>query len=258
MLDRVKQDLVDHNYILCTGLLISNTIVGEFFSSFKFSIFNSGSPNRQFNVFFVQEETSRPMKLLEKAEQFFGTRKLPFRISFRHGLEKGFLPLLSERGYKENRPEKVMTLLSLPDKNVFRRDLEIRRVSNAAELAHFQEIIEKSYSFPADSGPSVITERVMNLPDAELFVGYADQQPACTSMLIKTGPVAGIYWVATLERFRNRGFGKAITVESLVAGRNRDCALASLQASVMGEPVYRKIGFDNPYNYCNYSSPDAG
>jgi hypothetical protein len=255
-LDRAKQDLVDYNYVLCMGLLISNTISGEFFNSYKFSIFNTGFPNRQFNVFFVKDKTSNPLKLLQKGEQFFESRKLPFRISFRDGQEKDFLPLLSERGYKENRPETVMTLLDLPDKGVIPRDLDIRRVSSVKELAHFQEIVEKSYSLPAGSGPFVVTERIVNLPDSDMFVGYADNQPSCTSMVIKTGPVAGIYWVATLDRFRSHGFGKAITVESLVAGRNRGCTFASLQASVMGKPVYQKIGFDNPYNYLNYNSPD--
>jgi ribosomal protein S18 acetylase RimI-like enzyme len=255
-LDNAKQDLADHNYVFCMGLLISNTIVGEFLNSYKFSIFNSGVPSRQFNVFFVKEKASNPLELLQKGEQFFESRKLPFRVSFRCGLEEDFLPLLSERGYKKNRPETVMTLLVLPDKNVFPGDLDIRRVSSAGELAHFQEIVEKSYSLPAGSGPFVVTERLVNMPDTEMFVGYADNQPACTSMLIKTGPVAGIYWVATLERFRNRGFGRAITAESLVAGKNRGCTFASLQASVMGKPVYRRIGFDNPYNYQNYNSPD--
>ncbi len=254
-LDKVKQELADYNYVLCMGLLISNTISGEFFNCYKFSIFNTGFPNRQFNIFFVQEKTSKPLKLLQKGEQFFESRKLPFRIAFRNGLETAFLPLLSERGYKENRPQAVMTLLDLPDKNVFQGDLDIRRVSSTTGLNHFQEIVEKSYSLPEGSGPFIVTERILKLPDTELFVGYADNQPACTSMLIKTGPVAGIYWVATLDRFRNHGFGKAITAESLVAGRNRGCTFANLQASVMGEPVYRRIGFDNPYNYPNYSSP---
>src|SRR5690606_31005643 len=115
-------------------------------------------------------------------------------VSFKEGLENYFLPLLAERGYRENPPETVMTLLDLPDKNSFQGNLEIRRVSSPVELSHFQNIIEKSYSLPPGSGPFVITEQISNLPDAELFVGYSENEPACTSMLIKTGPVAGIYW----------------------------------------------------------------
>jgi hypothetical protein len=254
-LDSKQKNLVDYNYILSMGLLTSNTITGEFFNCYKFSIFNTGVPNRQFNVFFVKEKTSKPMKLLQKGEQFFETRGLPFRVSFRCGLEKDFLSLLSDKGYKENPPETVMTLSELPDQNVFQKDLDIRRVSSAEELAHFQEIVEKGYALPRGSGPFVITEPIWNLPDTEMFVGYADNQPACTSMLIKTGAVGGIYWVATLDRFRNRGFGKAITGQSVVAGKNRGCTFASLQASAMGKPLYLKMGFDNPYNYPNYNSP---
>ena len=255
-LDRDKQDLVDFNYVLCMGLLTSNTISGEFLDSYKFSIFNTGVPNRQFNVLFVKEKTSNPMNLLKKGEKFFEARKLPFRILFREGLEKDFLPLLSQRGYQEAPPETVMTLLDLPDKNLFQGDLDIRRVSTPEELAHFQGVVEKSYSLPVGSGPCVITERIWKMPDTELFLGYAGNQPACTSMLIKTGPAAGIYWVATLDGFRNHGFGKAITVQSLIAGRSRGCSFACLQASVMGKPVYRSIGFDNPYNYPSYNSPE--
>lgn len=254
-LDPAKQELIDYNYVLCMGLLTSNTVSGEFLNSYKYSIFNTGVPNRQFNVFFVKEKTSNPLKLVQKAEQFFG--RLPFRVSFKQGLEREFLHLLSERGYKENPPETVMTLFNLPDGNSFRKNLDINRVSSAEELSHFQEVVEKSYSLPPGSGSYVVTGRILNLPDAELFVGYAENQPACTSMLIKTGPVAGIYWVATLDRFRNHGFGKAITVSSLVAGRKRGCTFASLQASAMGKPVYQRIGFDNPYDYHNFSSPDS-
>ncbi|MBW1784824.1 MAG: GNAT family N-acetyltransferase, partial [Deltaproteobacteria bacterium] len=116
--------------------------------------------------------------------------------------------------------------------------------------------IERSYALPEGSGPFVITKRLLKLPDTDMFVGYVDHRPASASMLIKTGPVAGIYWVATLDTFRNRGFGKEITAQSLVAGKNRRCTFASLQASVMGKPVYEKMGFDNPYNYQSFNSPE--
>jgi predicted acetyltransferase len=89
-----------------------------------------------------------------------------------------------------------------------------------------------------------------------MFVGYAGSQPASTSMLIKTGPIAGIYWVATLDQFRNHGFGKEITAQSLVAEKERGCTFAGLQAYVKGKTVYEKTGFDNPYNYQNVNSPE--
>ena len=99
-MDKNQQDLVDYNYIISMGLLTSNGVVGEFLNGFKFGIYNSGVPDRRFNVFFIKEKTSKPEKLLKKGEQFFESRKLPFRVSFKCGLETDFLTLLSGRGYK--------------------------------------------------------------------------------------------------------------------------------------------------------------
>ncbi|MBU4315643.1 MAG: GNAT family N-acetyltransferase [Proteobacteria bacterium] len=243
------KDLADFNYVVSMGLLTSNSFTGEFLNSFKCSIWNTGAPMRQFNVFFVKEKTSKPEKLLQKAKEFFGVRKLPFLVSFREGLEKDFLSPLEDKGYKEVRSSTVMTLMTLPETNPYGKDLNIQRVADAQGLADFQKVVEKSYGLGEGVGPFVITEAVLNLPDVELFTGYAGDRPACTSMLFKTGQAAGIYWVATLEEFRNRGFGRAITAQPLVAGKQRGCTFGCLQASDMGKPVYEKMGFDNPYNY---------
>ena len=152
-------------------------------------------------------------------------------------------------------PEPVMTLDDLPDAPPPNPNLDIRQVTDLKALTHFQEVIEKSYMFEHGAGPYIITERTFSLPDAQMFVGYADSQPACASMLIKTGPVAGIYWVATLANFRGMGFGKSITMQAAAAGKQLGCQFASLQASSMGKPMYKSLGFDNPYNYVSLASP---
>lgn len=254
-LDKKQQDLIDHNYVLSTGLLTSNTAIGEFYDSAKISIFNTGVPNKIFNVVFVKETTSKPEVLIQKGEQFFESRKLPFRVSFRPGLEKAFIPILIEKGYRENAPETVMILSNLPDEADHNRDLMIKKISDLNGLSHFQKIIEKSYSFPEGSGPYIISKRTLTLPDVEMFVGYSDNEPACCSMLIKTGPVAGVYWVGTIDKFRNMGFGASITLQPAIAGKRKGCEFACLQASAMGKPVYKRIGFENPYNYINYACP---
>jgi len=257
-IEKKQQDLIDHNYVVATGLLISNSVGGEFFNSYKMSMFNSGAPISQFNSVFVKENTTRPEKYVQIWEQFFVPRNLSFRASFRPALEENFESLLMEKGYKEERATPVMTLFHLPEKMTPHNTLEIKPVSGLVELGHCQEIVEKSYSLPKGSGPYVLTERILNLPDSDIFIGYAGHQPACMSMLVKTGPVAGIYWVGTIDKFRNQGFGKAITLQSLVAGKKRGCEFACLQASEMGKPVYENLGFDNPYNYRSYSSADKG
>ncbi len=53
----------------------------------------------------------------------------------------------------------------------------------------------------------------------------------------------GIYAVSTLEDYRNQGISSALTYHALADAKNYDCDLATLQATKMGEGVYRKIGF---------------
>ena len=43
------------------------------------------------------------------------------------------------------------------------------------------------------------------------YLGRVAGEPVATAALVATGEVAGIYWVATRERFRGRGFGAAAT-----------------------------------------------
>jgi predicted acetyltransferase len=56
--------------------------------------------------------------------------------------------------------------------------------------------------------------------------------------------VAGIYWVGTLEEYRRRGIAGALTAAALLEGRRRGLRVGTLQASSLGAPVYRGLGFE--------------
>ena len=70
-----------------------------------------------------------------------------------------------------------------------------------------------------------------------------------------TADIAGIYWVATLERFRGRGFGAALTWQAAWAGREQGCRVASLQASQLGQSVYARMGFVHDRDYARFDAP---
>ena len=87
------------------------------------------------------------------------------------------------------------------------------------------------------------------------FAGVADQghlvnviatfegQPAaCSSVCVRDG-VAGIYCVATLEQFRGRGLGTAVTRAAVKQAQILGATHALLHATAMGAPIYTKIGF---------------
>ena len=75
------------------------------------------------------------------------------------------------------------------------------------------------------------------------FIATVDGEPAaCSSVCVNDG-VAGVYCVATLEKFRGRGLGTAVTRAAVEHGCKQGAQFSLLHATEMGEPIYRKIGF---------------
>jgi GNAT superfamily N-acetyltransferase len=93
-------------------------------------------------------------------------------------------------------------------------------------------------------------------PKVRLYTGSVDGVPVATAMLVVTGSVAGIYWVATLEAQRRRGYGEALTWAAVAGGAEHGCTVASLQASELGRPVYARMGFDHVLDYWAWHPPD--
>lgn len=61
--------------------------------------------------------------------------------------------------------------------------------------------------------------------------------------------VAGIYLVATDGSWRRRGVGAALTTAAIACAREHGFELATLQATPMGEPLYRRLGFATVAEY---------
>jgi GNAT superfamily N-acetyltransferase len=110
---------------------------------------------------------------------------------------------------------------------------------------------ETALEFPRD----LIPERVVRDPDVRLFGGFLDDQPVACSLAIRSEHVVGVYSVGTMEAARRRGIGSAMAWAAVDAGREWRCAAAVLQASEMGEPVYRAMGFQTVTGYVTYAAP---
>lgn len=80
------------------------------------------------------------------------------------------------------------------------------------------------------------------------FAAYQDNRPVGHSVLnLTTGRlgVAGIYNVGVIPPARNRGIGAAITLAACRFAQTLGCRHAVLNATGMGERVYRRIGFES-------------
>jgi GNAT superfamily N-acetyltransferase len=92
-------------------------------------------------------------------------------------------------------------------------------------------------------------------PDVRFFSGLLDGEPVASSVAIRSGEMVGVYVVGTATRARRRGIGSAMTWRVVEAGREWGCVAATLQASAMGEPVYRSMGFERVTGYVTWKEP---
>jgi GNAT superfamily N-acetyltransferase len=77
------------------------------------------------------------------------------------------------------------------------------------------------------------------------YLGLWNGEPVATSQLFTSAGVAGIYNVTCLPELRGRGIGTSVVMAPLMTARAMGYRVAILQASSMGYPVYRRIGFQD-------------
>ena len=70
-------------------------------------------------------------------------------------------------------------------------------------------------------------------------------------LLYLSSGVAGLHAVSTLSEYRSKGFGHSISRAALSDALKMGYNVAVLQASSLGEKVYRKLGFKK---YCDIIS----
>jgi len=75
------------------------------------------------------------------------------------------------------------------------------------------------------------------------YLAYFNNQPVATALNVIQDKTVGVYFITTLESFRGQGIGKKTTVFALEKAKQLGAKIAHLQATELGEPVYKKVGF---------------
>jgi GNAT superfamily N-acetyltransferase len=250
-------DRIDANFQLATGAIFANAKTGEVLETRDVYITCCGLPVVDYNMVFLKRPAHEVEASLDRGARYFEDQKLPYRVCARADRVGAARRVLAQRGLLECAPVPGMQLAPIPDAERAPGGLEIRRVEDAATLADFQRVAFEGFGLPIVAAPLFLTEQFQQLSDVALFMGYAGGEPACTSALVASAGVAGIYWVVTLERFRGRGYGETITWQAVRSGRELGCDVASLQASDMGRPVYERMGFVNDRDYARFDAPSG-
>ena len=106
-----------------------------------------------------------------------------------------------------------------------------------------------SIGFPPEIFAFYENHESLSADDAAALLARLDGRAAGIAMTIVSHGVAGIYWVGCTEEARGRGLGWTMTATAVNAGFDMGAEIASLQASPMGESLYRRMGFETIFDY---------
>jgi ribosomal protein S18 acetylase RimI-like enzyme len=194
-----------------------------------------------------------PDELIERARAFFAVRERGFALWARGTDEDRDLIEAAERaGLKEVFEMPEMVLGRRVEERPPPDGVELRQVASAADAGDYWQVATRAYAsigFPPEIFAFYESRAGLIADNAAAFLAYYEDRPAAIAMTIVSHGVAGIYWVGTGEEARGRGLGWTVTAAAVAAGFDMGAELASLQASTMGESLYRTMGFETIFSY---------
>jgi ribosomal protein S18 acetylase RimI-like enzyme len=206
------------------------------------------------NAAFRVDDELDPGKLVERARIFFAPRRRGFALWARDGVaeDRALIEAAEAAGLKEVYAMPEMVLDRRAEEQPLPAGVELRRVASAGDAADYWRVATGAYAdigFPPEIFAYYENHDGLAASNAAAFVADLDGRPAAIAMTVVSHGVAGIYCVGTADDARGRGLGWTVTATAVNAGFDLGAEIASLQASPMGEPLYRRMGFETIFDY---------
>lgn len=198
---------------------------------------------------------------LDDAQAFFGEMNRGFTVFVRTHVDGALARACDERGFSKMSDSPGMVLGSRIATVHPPRSVEIREVKNAADAAGFVDVVADAYT--SIGMRTETTRRVFSMPERWIsphFIPFTlldHEEPAAAAMLHLSHGIAGVYWVGTKAAARGRGHASLLVRHVSNLGFERGAPAVVLQATPFGEPVYRKLGYEEVTRYPWYLATRA-
>jgi N-acetylglutamate synthase len=135
--------------------------------------------------------------------------------------------------------------------------VDIVRVRDRERLAVAAEVAAAGFEAPPGIVADLFSPDVAAIPGLRFYLAEVDGLPVSTATGWQGDGGVGIFTVATPPTYRGRGYGRAVTARAIQDGFDAGADLAWLQASTLGEPLYRAMGFRTVSTYLVLGRPSA-
>lgn len=197
------------------------------------------------------------VKVLDQARRFFQPLQRDFMVWVRDERDDDLEQALCDAGFTVVREAGIpgMALQGRLDPVSPSADLELRRVASAQDVADYAQVVVAAFGLTNEVARAVFgrTESLV-APQVAAFIVRHQNVPVAAAMTLMAAEVAGIYFVGTVPEARGRGRGELATRAATNAGFDLGAGAAILQASVAGEPLYRRMGYQPLTRYRWYRS----
>jgi hypothetical protein len=191
-----------------------------------------------------------PTDVLDRARAFFTQHKRGYTVFALAGRDDDLIAAAEAAGcIAFGDPSPLMAIEEPPAAVDTPDGMRIERVTTEEQVAALVDICADAYAvygMPADVFPAVGSPlSILLAPHIAAYLAIDDNGPVATANSLATHGTAYLQWVGTKQRAFGKGAGAAVTQAATVGGFEIGASMATLVASPMGAPVYRRIGWSD-------------
>jgi hypothetical protein len=198
---------------------------------------DAGLPLPFWNRAVLEQPITAADQIVPAVRDFFGTNGPPFLLD-----SAWPTPDLRAHGFALMGHPPLMIRPAQPAAPPAPPELRIERV-DATQAVDLERTLIDGYPAPPMQpfeNVRLFVPATFDAPGWRHFVGYVDDEPVAAGSSYVGDRLLRVENIATLDRVRGRGYGRAITATAVAADLSKPAVLV---ASDLGRPIYEKLGF---------------
>lgn len=192
--------------------------------------------------------------LLERAHEWFGEMGRGFTVwADDSDAGREMVAAAEERGMAGLIDYPEMVVRQPVEERPLGPHTELCWVTDAPGMDAFATVSGSAYSTygmdPESVRRSIADLGAFTEPHVQSVVAHVGGEAVAAAQAVLSHGIGGVFWVGTVEAARGKGLGDAVTRAVTNRAFERGARAVTLEASSMGEPIYRRMGYETIHRY---------